>query len=58
MLYFDRLEEDHFGTIRQQLWAFIHFPLHIALVLVLEGVSQFIIWREAIEGIKGEPHSS
>ncbi|KAF2175986.1 hypothetical protein K469DRAFT_682858 [Zopfia rhizophila CBS 207.26] len=57
MLYFDRLQEDHFGTIKQQIWAFIHFPLHIALVLVLEGVSQFIVWREAIAGINSEIRS-
>jgi hypothetical protein len=52
MLYFDRLEEaeDHFGTIRQQVWAFLHFPLHITLVLVLQGVAQFINWRQAISG--------
>ncbi|KAF2491319.1 hypothetical protein BU16DRAFT_425787, partial [Lophium mytilinum] len=47
MLYFDRLREDHFGTIKQQIWAFIHFPLHISLVLLLEGVSNFVTWRQA-----------
>lgn len=49
MLYFDRCDtESHFGTIRQQIWAFLHFPLHIALVLVLEGVSQTILWHRAL----------
>ncbi len=56
MLYFDRLEENHFGTIKQQIWAFIHFPLHFSLVLLLEGVSRFIIWREAIESINSKLH--
>ncbi|OCK80277.1 hypothetical protein K432DRAFT_434855 [Lepidopterella palustris CBS 459.81] len=51
MLYFDRMLEDHFGTIKQQIWAFAHFPLHIALVLVLEGTSNFITWRQAVQGI-------
>jgi hypothetical protein len=39
MLYFDRMHRDHFGTIKQQIWASPHFPLHIVLVLVLKGVS-------------------
>ncbi|KAK5137359.1 hypothetical protein LTR08_008937 [Meristemomyces frigidus] len=32
MLYFDWIQEEHFGTIRQQLWALLHFPLHLLLV--------------------------
>lgn len=43
MLYFDRLQEEHFGSIKQQLWSFTHFLLHIVLVLVLQGVSLLII---------------
>lgn len=37
MLYFDWMSEEHFGTIRQQVWAFLHFPLHLFLVLAVEG---------------------
>ncbi|OCL03444.1 hypothetical protein AOQ84DRAFT_302786, partial [Glonium stellatum] len=51
MLYFDRLRSNHFGTIKQQIWAFLHFPLHITLVLVLEGVSNFVTWRQAIQSL-------
>ncbi|KAF2015331.1 hypothetical protein BU24DRAFT_450068 [Aaosphaeria arxii CBS 175.79] len=51
MLYFDRLQEEHFGTIKQQLWSFVHFPLHTGIVLVLQGVSHLIIWRQAIEAL-------
>ncbi|KAH7073713.1 hypothetical protein BKA63DRAFT_39264 [Paraphoma chrysanthemicola] len=51
MLYFDRLQEDHFGSIKQQIWSFLHFPLHITLVLVLQGVSLLIIWRQAVEAL-------
>ena len=51
MIYFDRLTESHFGTIKQQIWSFIHFPLHLTLVLFLSGVSQFIIWRQAVEAV-------
>ncbi|KAH6668806.1 bacterial low temperature requirement A protein-domain-containing protein [Halenospora varia] len=46
MLYFDALPPHHFGSIRQQFWAYLHFPLHLALVLFLVGVSQFFIWNK------------
>ncbi|TVY37374.1 hypothetical protein LOCC1_G005633 [Lachnellula occidentalis] len=52
MLYFDWLNiHDHFGSIRQQLWAFLHFPFHLFLVLSLEGTSQVIIVRKLAEAI-------
>ncbi|KAF2028562.1 hypothetical protein EK21DRAFT_101735 [Setomelanomma holmii] len=53
MLYFDRLQEDHFGSIKQQIWSFLHFPLHVTLVLVLQGISLLIIWRQAVEALNG-----
>ncbi|KAL9111309.1 MAG: hypothetical protein Q9227_004186 [Pyrenula ochraceoflavens] len=47
MLYFDQIEHERFGTIRQQIWALLHFPLHVAILLTVEGVTQFISWRIA-----------
>jgi hypothetical protein len=35
---------ENFGTIRQQIWAFLHFPFHMALVLLMEGTNQFVIY--------------
>jgi hypothetical protein len=52
MLYFDRMTEEHFGSIKQQVWSFLHFPLHTVLVLVLQGVSLLIIWRQAVESMR------
>lgn len=52
-LYFDRMQEEHFGSIKQQIWSFLHFPLHLVLVLVLQGVSLLIIWRQAVEAMNG-----
>ncbi|CAI6334022.1 unnamed protein product [Periconia digitata] len=49
MLYFDRLHEEHFGSIKQQIWSFNHFPLHVVLVLVLQGISLLIIWTQAMQ---------
>ncbi|KXT11343.1 hypothetical protein AC579_9461 [Pseudocercospora musae] len=48
MLYFDWIQEEEFGIIRQQLWSVLHFPLHVALVLAVEGASQCITWNAAI----------
>lgn len=49
MLYFDTLNRHHFGSFRQQLWSFLHFPFHVALVLCLSGMAQFIIWQKIME---------
>lgn len=48
MIYFDWIHEELFGTIRQQIWSFLHFPLHVALVLAVEGASQCITWTAAV----------
>lgn len=40
---------EHFGTLRQQIWTFLHFPFHMALVLLMEGTNQLISWRHITE---------
>jgi hypothetical protein len=52
MLYFDTLNRHHFGTLREQIWSFLHFPFHVALVLCLAGMAQFVIWQKITEGFK------
>ncbi|KAI9663931.1 MAG: hypothetical protein M1821_007422 [Bathelium mastoideum] len=49
LIYFNRLQEHHIGTFKQQIWALLHFPFHVALVLALEGSQQFILWRQGIQ---------
>ncbi|KAE9377366.1 hypothetical protein N431DRAFT_542699 [Stipitochalara longipes BDJ] len=51
MLYFDALPEYHFGSIRQQIWAGLHFPFHLALVLFLEGTGQWVLWFKMNETV-------
>lgn len=47
MFYFDyipspRLEHE---SVRQHIWAVLHFPLHVALVVYAEGTRQFVtLW--------------
>lgn len=45
VLYFDQIENDRFGTIRQQIWAILHFPLHVAILLTVEGSTTLILWN-------------
>lgn len=45
VLYFDQIEHDRFGTIRQQIWAVLHFPLHVAILLTVEGSTTLILWN-------------
>lgn len=40
MLYFDNHPQGHYGTIRQQIWCILHFPLQLAIVGVVEGSQQ------------------
>jgi hypothetical protein len=45
ILYFDQIENDRFGTIRQQVWAILHYPLHVAILLTVEGSTALILWN-------------
>ena len=49
LIYFNRMQEHHIGTFKQQIWSFMHFPFHVALVLALEGSQQFILWRQGVQ---------
>jgi hypothetical protein len=33
------------GYIRTHLWTLLHFPLHVALLLTVEGAASFILWN-------------
>jgi len=41
-LYFNHINHDEFGSIRQQVWILLHYPLHLAILLTLDG-SSFLI---------------
>lgn len=38
--------------VRQQIWTVIHFPFHLALVLFMQGFTQFVIWTKIIDTLK------
>lgn len=53
MIYFDWIEEHgDFGAIREQIWACLHFFLHLALVLAVQGLKLCILWSAAIAAVK------
>jgi hypothetical protein len=52
MLYFDQIEHERFGTIRQQIWALLHYPLHVAILLLVEGNTSLIVWNSVVQGLK------
>lgn len=52
MTYFDWMNRSHFGSIREGIWTFLHFPFHLGLVLMVEGAAQFIVWRKIVEVVR------
>jgi hypothetical protein len=44
-LYFDNLPKHRFGTIKQQFWMALHFPLHLAVLGVVEGAQHMALAR-------------
>ncbi|KAL8776054.1 MAG: hypothetical protein Q9213_008399 [Squamulea squamosa] len=49
MLYFDSRTPHPPSPTKHHFWALAHFPFHTALVLLMEGTSRFITWRNAME---------
>ncbi|RDW90955.1 hypothetical protein BP5796_02120 [Coleophoma crateriformis] len=52
MIYFDWLNRNKFGSVREEIWAFLHFPFHLALIVLVEAVAQFIVWRKVVEVLR------
>jgi hypothetical protein len=50
-LYFDNVRLEPFNSIRQMIWAGLHFPFHMALVLLMEGINQAFVWSHISEDI-------
>ncbi|KAI1206517.1 uncharacterized protein F4807DRAFT_233708 [Annulohypoxylon truncatum] len=49
-IYFDWMHDEHSMSKRHQVWwTSLHLPFHIALVLLLEGASQFVVWARIVE---------
>ncbi|KAK7427441.1 hypothetical protein QQZ08_006047 [Neonectria magnoliae] len=51
LVYFDWIKTSYLPTFRQQLWSILHFPFHLAMVLFMQGFTQFIIWSKIMDTI-------
>ncbi|KAH6895770.1 hypothetical protein B0T10DRAFT_398044 [Thelonectria olida] len=51
LVYFDWMKTSYLPTFRQQAWAIVHFPFHLAMVLFMQGFTQFIIWSKIVDTI-------
>ena len=49
ILYFDQVDPERFGTIRQSIWIIAHFPLNLAILFTLEGVNQLGLFTLAFQ---------
>ncbi|KAK0647506.1 hypothetical protein DIS24_g7692, partial [Lasiodiplodia hormozganensis] len=50
--YFDNAPRGHYGTIRQQIWALLHFPFQLAVVGVGEGSQHLALARHITNYMK------
>ncbi|KAH7057111.1 bacterial low temperature requirement A protein-domain-containing protein [Macrophomina phaseolina] len=48
VLYFDTTTHAHFGSIRQLVWVFLNFPLHLGIVGIVEGSQQIALARACL----------
>ena len=46
ILYFDQIETERMSTLHQQWWIILHFPYHVSVLLVVEGIAQLTVWRK------------
>lgn len=47
LVYFDWLRDSFYlPRIRQQLWTSLHLPFHLALVLFMQGFTQYLLWSK------------
>ncbi|KAK1239312.1 hypothetical protein MKX07_008800 [Trichoderma sp. CBMAI-0711] len=49
LIYFDWMKASHLPPVRQMIWTMLHFPFHLALVLFLQGFTQFIQWSKVVD---------
>lgn len=47
LVYFDWLRDSFYlPRLRQQLWTSLHLPFHLALVLFMQGFTQYLLWSK------------
>ncbi|KAF4994447.1 hypothetical protein FGRMN_5777 [Fusarium graminum] len=49
LIYFDWMKSPYLPRFRQQLWTLLHYPLHLALCLFVQGFTQLVIWTKIFD---------
>ncbi|RKL49340.1 hypothetical protein BFJ72_g799 [Fusarium proliferatum] len=52
LIYFDWMKNPYLPKFRQQLWTLLHYPLHLALCLFIQGFTQLVIWTKIFDVFK------
>ncbi|KAI9923854.1 hypothetical protein ASPWEDRAFT_26443 [Aspergillus wentii DTO 134E9] len=47
-IYFDSICLEALSHIQQQIWGLLHFPFHLALCLMMEGINQTLLWSHIV----------
>ena len=58
LTYFDWMRYSHLPSWRQQLWSILHYPLHLSLIVFMQGFTQFAIWSKVTDMIQEIDFSS
>ncbi|KAM0344253.1 hypothetical protein ACHAPU_007779 [Fusarium lateritium] len=49
LIYFDWMKSPYLPKFRQQIWTLLHYPLHLALCLFVQGFTQLLIWTKIFD---------
>ncbi|KAF5019640.1 hypothetical protein F66182_8344 [Fusarium sp. NRRL 66182] len=49
LIYFDWMKNPNLPHFRQQVWALLHYPFHLALCLFVQGFTQLVIWTKIMD---------
>ncbi|PNY28639.1 Uncharacterized protein TCAP_01435 [Tolypocladium capitatum] len=50
LIYFDWLRSSYYlPAWRQQVWTSVHLPFHLALILFMQGFTQYLIWSKIVQ---------
>ncbi|KAM0563345.1 hypothetical protein ACHAPJ_001063 [Fusarium lateritium] len=49
LVYFDWMRRNYLPRARQLAWTLLHYPLHLALGMFVQGFTQLIIWTKVLD---------
>ncbi|KAF4970779.1 hypothetical protein FSARC_2249 [Fusarium sarcochroum] len=49
LIYFDWMRSNYLPHVRQMVWTLLHYPVHLALGMFVQGFTQLIIWTKVLD---------